>query len=235
MVSPSAYFVSNASTWDTFGKLVSREHLPAGWFAERTSTRMCDSFMHLHVGFDKTGLPDDLECHHIVVNDMSDIGSEQNVVAISIPSVFDPALAPEGKHLAHVYAAGNEPYSRWEGLNRNSDEYKALKEERSELLWRALEKVIPDVRERVDLSLVGTPLTHERFNRRSKGTYGAAIVAGDASFPGPDTPIAGLYCCGDSTQPGIGLPAVAASALIAANTIAPLEQHQRMLKKITTK
>ena len=64
--------------------------------------------------------------------------------------MFDPALAPEGKHLAHVYAAGNEPYSRWEGLNRNSDEYKALKEERSELLWRALEKVIPDVRERVE-------------------------------------------------------------------------------------
>ncbi|XRB12196.1 hypothetical protein RI054_04g20320 [Pseudoscourfieldia marina] len=225
--------ISNASTWDTFGKLVKSEHLPPSWRRERTSTPMTDSFMHLHVGFDKSGLPDDLECHHIVVNDMEDISTEQNVVAISIPSVFDPNLAPEGKHLAHIYTAGNEPYSIWEGLDRRSDEYRQLKEQRSEVLWRALEKVVPDIRSRVDLSLVGTPLTHERFNRRSRGSYGPAISAAESSFPGPDTPIVGLYCCGDSTQPGIGLPAVAASGMIAANTIAPLDRHMKLLERIS--
>lgn len=45
-------------------------------------------------------------------------------------------------------------------------------EELSQCLWAALEKIIPDVRIRAELALVGTPLTHERFLRRYKGTYG---------------------------------------------------------------
>jgi len=67
-----------------------------------------------------------------------------------------------------AYTAGNEPYGPWEGLDRNGPEYKKLKEERSQILWRAIEKAIPDVRSRVKLSLAGTPLTHARFLRRDK-------------------------------------------------------------------
>lgn len=66
-------------------------------------------------------------------------------------------------------------------------------EDRSQVLWRALERAIPDVRERAELVLVGTPLTHERFLNRHRGTYGAAISAASGSFPGPQTPIPGLY------------------------------------------
>jgi phytoene dehydrogenase-like protein len=39
-------------------------------------------------------------------------------------------------------------------------------------------------------------------------------------------------CCGDSTFPGIGLPAVAASGMIVANTLAPVQKHLEMLKDI---
>ena len=46
----------------------------------------------------------------------------------------------------------------------------------------------------------GSPLTHARFLNRYKGTYGPAISAAGGSFPGPKTPIKGLYrraalCC----------------------------------------
>ena len=36
----------------------------------------------------------------------------------------------------------------------------------------AVRKLIPDIDSRVEVSLVGTPLTHERFLRRHRGTYG---------------------------------------------------------------
>ena len=49
---------------------------------------------------------------------------------------------------------------------------------------------------------------------------------------GPTTPIQGLYCCGDSTFPGIGLPAVAASGVICANTLVSVDQHIRLLEEI---
>ncbi len=40
------------------------------------------------------------------------------------------------------------------------------------MLWKAVERVIPDIRQRAEISFVGTPLTQERYLRRAKGTYG---------------------------------------------------------------
>jgi phytoene dehydrogenase-like protein len=223
--------VSNASIWDSL-KLIPPDVLPDR-FRQRQATPACDSFMHLHLGIDGTNLPTDLACHYIVVNDW-DLGitAPQNVVLISIPSLLDPTLAPPGKQAIHVYTPGNEPYRLWEGLDRHQPAYAELKQQRSEVMWRALERVIPDIRQRCELTLVGTPLTHERYLRRHRGSYGPALSAATSLFPPGTTPLAGLYCCGDSTFPGIGLPAVAASGLIVANSLAPLSQHLALLQRI---
>lgn len=220
--------VSNASVWDTL-TLIPDGTLPSSFVRQRAETPECDSFMHLHLGIDATGLAD-LECHYIVVNDWSQgVTAPQNVVVMSIPSVLDPNLAPPGKHAIHVYTPGNEPYELWAGMKRGSVAYQQQKQERSQVMWQALARVIPDIQERTELALVGTPLTHQRYLRRHHGTYGPALAAGKALFPGATTPLSGLLCCGDSTFPGIGIPAVAASGAIAANTLAPLERHLAIL------
>jgi phytoene dehydrogenase-like protein len=191
------------------------------------------SFMHLHLGIDARGIEPDLPCHHLVVNDWEKgVTAEQNVVAISIPSLLDPSLAPAGKHCIHVYTPATEPYSLWAGLTRNSKEYKLQKEKRSQVMWQALERFIPDIRARCEVTLVGTPLTHERFLRRHQGTYGAAWNAAEGLFPSSLTPINRLYCCSDSTFPGIGVPAVAANGMITANSLARIDQHWQMLGQI---
>jgi carotene isomerase len=224
--------VSGASVWDTV-KLLPEAKLPTRFLQTSQATPACDSFMHLHLGIDATDLPARLACHYIVVEDWeTGITAPQNVVLISIPSVLDPALAPDGKHTIHVYTPGNEPYKLWQGLDRRSGDYARLKQQRSEVMWQALTRVIPDIRERCEIKLVGTPLTHERFLRRHRGAYGPAIWAGQGIFPGARTPIKGLLCCGDSTFPGIGLPAVAASGMIVANTLTPVDQHLAMLHTV---
>lgn len=223
--------ISNASVWDTL-KL-----LPPGavteHFRKKQTTPECDSFMHLHLGIDAQDIQTDLACHYIVVNDWAwGVTAPQNVVLVSIPSVLDPALAPPGKHVIHAYTPGSEPYDLWQGLDRNGAAYTEQKQQRAEVLWQAVERVIPDVRSRCDITLIGTPLTHERFLRRHRGSYGPAISARDGLFPGACTPLTGLLCCGDSTFPGIGLPAVAASGMIVANTLTPVQKHLAMLKEI---
>ncbi|HIK06459.1 MAG TPA: NAD(P)/FAD-dependent oxidoreductase [Trichormus sp. M33_DOE_039] len=224
--------VSNASVWDTL-KLVPETTLPAKFRTQRQAIPECDSFMHLHLGIDAQNLATDLACHYIVVNDWGlGITAPQNVILVSIPSIIDPSLAPPGKHVIHVYTPGNEPYAPWEGMERRSREYEEKKRSRAEVMWQALERIIPDIRSRCEITLVGTPLTHERFLRRHRGTYGPAISAAVGLFPGHSTPLPGLMCCGDSTFPGIGLPAVAASGMIVANTLAPISQHLAMLKDI---
>ncbi|KAL2608345.1 hypothetical protein R1flu_026918 [Riccia fluitans] len=225
--------ISNASVWDTAKLLPPREGVSVPFLKRADATPKTESFVHLHLGIDATGLPSDLECHHLILNDWEKgVGAPQNVNLVSIPTVFDPSLAPAGHHVVHAYTAGNEPYSIWKGMDRRSPEYASLKEERSQCLWNALERIIPDIRGRVKLKMVGTPLTHERFLRRTEGSYGPAIRAGKATWPGPFSEVPGLLHCGDSTLPGIGVPAVAASGMIAANALVPFWQQIDLLNQI---
>lgn len=221
--------ISNASFWDTAALLpASHTH-----YRQKHTLPDCPSFMHLHLGIDGQNLPSDLACHYIVVNDWQQgVTAPQNVVLVSIPSLLDSSLAPDNKHVIHVYTPGNEPYDLWQGLDRNSADYAQLKQQRAEVMWQALERIIPDIRARCEVSLVGTPLTHERFLRRHRGTYGPGIRAGTGLFPGPKTRIPGLLCCGDSTFPGIGIPAVAASGFLAAHALVPAQQQLEMLQRI---
>eukprot|EP00249_Psilotum_nudum_P016558 c25882_g1_i3 orf=294-1721(+) len=226
--------ISNASIWDTVN-LIPEHELPVDYQLRAINIPQCDSFMHLHLGIDAKRLPLDLEIHHIVVNDWSlGVDSPQNVVVISIPSVLSPEVAPKGKHTLHAYTPGTEPYDIWKGLDHRSAEYRKLKADRSEVLWKAVERVLgPGFSQQdCEVKLVGTPLTHERFLRRRRGTYGPAIKAGKGTFPGPATPIPQLFCCGDSTFPGIGIPAVAASGLVAANSLVSIHEHSKFLDTI---
>ena len=72
------------------------------------------------------------------------------------------------------------------------------------------------------MALIGSPLTHERFLRRARGTYGATF---GSVLPNCATPIPKLVLCGDSVFPGIGVPAVAVNGASAANTLVNPLQH----------
>lgn len=203
--------ISNATVWDTYAQLLEPNDLPNAYRQTALNTPAIDSFMHLHLGIQSEGL--DLTGHHVVVHDDRDITVPGNTCMISIPSVWDASLAPDGHHVVHAYTL--EPFEGWV---RDAG-YEEKKKARSQSLFRAVEKVIPDLRDRIVLELIGTPLTHARYLRRYQGTYGAGIPAGQGLFPSCHTPIRNLYRVGDSTMPGIGVPAVAASGILCANTI----------------
>jgi phytoene dehydrogenase-like protein len=210
--------------------------------AAAAATKPLGSFMHLHLGIDATGLDlSSMDIHHLFVDQWGgrdaprDLDIPHNVQIASIPSCLDASLAPPGKAVVHAYSAANEPWEAWGRLRRGTPEYEAYKRERAEPLWRALERVIPDVRARCEVALVGTPLTHARFLRRHEGSYGCAISAADVrrgahpGWPGPQTPIPGLLVCGGDCAPGVGVPAAAASGMITANTLASVRQHLGLL------
>ena len=215
--------ISNATIWDTYTKLLPKEDLPQSYRQSALDTPAVDSFMHLHLGIRAEGL-EQLTGHHVVVHDASkDITEPGNTCMISIPSVWDANLAPEGHHVIHAYTL--EPYEGW----RRDERYEERKKTRSQPLFNALERVIPDIRQRIVLELIGTPLTHAFYLRRYQGTYGPAIAARKGMFPGCQTPISGLYRVGDSTMPGIGIPAVAASGILCANTLVKPQQTSDLL------
>lgn len=244
--------VCNPSVWDS-AKLLPKEdasldELRDDWEA----TPMTRSYLHLHLGIDAAGIDlSKLEPHYTAMQSWGDVTAEQNMVAISNPALLDPSLCPPGKLVLHLYGAGNEPYDIWakaEAEGRAA--YEALKEKRAERLWSAVEEIIPDIRQRAEVALIGSPATHRRFLRRTAGTYGPAPVferfgpgkvpfrtAADArpSSRGGDggaaRGIEGLLLCGDSTFPGIGVPAAVVSGLSAAHTHLSIWEHLDLLGK----
>lgn len=222
----AATIISNATIWDTYSHLLHPQDLPPDYRQTALETGPIASFMHLHLGIRAEGL-EGLTGHHVVVHDGDrDITAPGNTCMISIPSVWDASLAPAGHHAVHAYTL--EPFADW----RRDQDYETRKRQRAEPLFRALERVIPDVRDRVVLELIGTPLTHAHYLRRYQGTYGPAIPAGQGMFPGTQTPLPGLYRVGDSTTPGIGVPAVAASGILCANSLVRAGQTRDLLSRL---
>ena len=199
------------------------------------------SFIHIHAGIDAAGLPEepnaDFPAQWAVIRNWDlpeGVEAPRNIVLCSMPTLIDPTLAPDGKHVLHAYVPATEPYEWWEGMDRNSEEYKKKKEEAADFLWSAIEEYVPDARKRAVPGTVqiGTPLTHERFLRRTRGAYGPRVEAGKNTLPGHKTPLKGLLLTGDFTFPGIGVPATAASGAITANNLVSIPQHFKMLNRI---
>ena len=71
-------------------------------------------------------------------------------MVLSIPSVLDPTMAPPGRHVLHAYTPASEPWELWAGLERDSDAYQKMKQERCAVFWRVLERCVPDIRDRCE-------------------------------------------------------------------------------------
>ena len=222
--------VMNTDVWN-LKKLIPSE-ISKKWKPKTLDPDKCDSFLHIHLGFDADGL-ENLPIHAIHVDDWErGITAERNIAVFSIPSVLDKKMAPRGKHVLHGYTPANEPWEIWEKLNPNDFAYKNLKEERCAIFLNALRKLIPDIDERIDLRMLGTPITHKKFTNTHCGSYGPALSAAKGLFPGCKTPVKNLFTCGASTFPGIGIPAVSASGAYAAEKIIGKKEFNTLLKKI---
>lgn len=187
-------------------------NLNADSTVERSLLEKCDqaeltgSFLHLHVALNKTDIDMSTLHPHYTVMDRGLEGDqiyidgvkdgpcgELNMIALSNPCVLDEDLAPDGCIVIHAYGAGNEPFDYYRTDFDSSERYQtatyeALKEQRAKPLWRAIESIIPDARERTVLALIGSPLTHKRYLMRPLGSYGAAFedCLKDGSTPIPN-------------------------------------------------
>ncbi|KAF5951940.1 hypothetical protein HYC85_009884 [Camellia sinensis] len=254
--------VSNASMWDTLD-LLAKEVIPNSYQDRIKMTLQCESFMHLHLGFDAEGISEDLKIHHIVVNDWErGVDADQNVVLISpepkrldsgkdliikvlntknsrlkdlrggrgLVAATEPPIRHPSARLADwrksihirppirriwieqiggladgyesecsrfggsVAAKGisNSPSVRQIGRLEKINPQPSARHHASvqnvavrfssvgfggSVLWRSVERVVgPGFNcEKCEVKLVGTPLTHRRFLRMNRGTYGPAI------------------------------------------------------------
>ncbi|CAH9117563.1 unnamed protein product [Cuscuta europaea] len=213
--------ISNATRWDTFGKLLKADNLPKEEEKFQKTYVKAPSFLSIHVGVKAEVLPANTDCHHFILeDDWENLVKPYGSIFLSIPTVLDPSLAPEGCHILHIFTTSS--IDDWEGLSQNS--YNAKKELVADRIINRLEKtLLPGLKSYIVFMEVGTPKTHRRYLARDSGTYGPmphGIPKGLLGMPFNTTAVHGLYCVGDSCFPGQGVIAVAFSGVMCAHRVA---------------
>jgi prolycopene isomerase len=211
--------VSNATRWDTFSKLLPPQEKPISEKRWQQRYQKSPSFLSLHMGVKANLLQKGTECHHILLEKWDKIAESEGAIFVSIPTLLDSSLAPQGHHIIHSFT--QHWIEDWQGLSPH--EYEKKKEEAAERIIDRLENIFPGLNKALDFLEVGTPRTHRRYLGREDGTYGPIPrkkLAGLLGMPFNRTAIPGLYCVGDSCFPGQGLNAVAFSGFACAHRIA---------------
>ncbi|QDU76255.1 hypothetical protein Pan97_33010 [Bremerella volcania] len=109
-------------------------------------------------------------------------------------SFYYPHTRPEGRPRSLVVSSTNARFEDW--ANLSEDEYKASKDDLAETTLDALEKYVPNVRERIDHVEVSTPKTFQRYTKHALGSsFGTKFEGLSVSRAIPEQ-IPGLYHAG---------------------------------------
>jgi phytoene dehydrogenase-like protein len=132
--------------------------------------------------------------------------SERPLLELTIPTMYDPSLAPPGKHIMGIFLQ-YAPYTLREGT------WDELREPFGDRVIGLIEEYAPNIRRIIEHRQVLSPLDLER----RFGITGGNIFHGEMSLdqmfvmrPAPGfaryrTPVAGLFLCGSGAHPGGGV------------------------------
>lgn len=95
--------ISNATRWDTFEQMLGEDCMPESEVKFRGRYKKSPSFLSIHMGVRADVLPPGTDCHHIVLEDWAMMEQPRGTLFVSIPSLLDPSIAPEGCHIIHAF------------------------------------------------------------------------------------------------------------------------------------
>ena len=221
--------LSNADPKRTFLGLVDEAELPAEFVAAVRAYRCEGSSMKINLAVSelpRSGDLDDVrgdgvaEYHRGIIElnttlaEMDAAQAEARAgrpapnphVELCIPTVHDPSLAPDGRHVVTI-DANSQPYALADAS------WDAIKEDVADRVVALLAERFPNLPGSIEHRQVLSPLDLERL----LGITGGHALHGDMAFDQLftlrpvrgwaeyRTPIAGLYLCGAGTHPGGGV------------------------------
>jgi C-3',4' desaturase CrtD len=210
---PADLVVANLPEWDIAALLGEAAPRRLKSLPERP-TPDWGAFM-LYVGIDDSAIPNGFPLHHQIVKGRP--LAEGNTVFLSVSPSWDAERAPSGgRAITMSTHTSMQPW--WDLYQNDRPAYEALKGTYTERLMAAAESVLPDVRQAAQLILPGTPVTFQRFTRRTGGWVGGFPQTGLLTGRGPRLG-PGLWMVGDSIFPGQSTAATALGGLRVARSV----------------
>src|SRR6478752_2649338 len=109
-------------------------------------------------------------------------------------SFYYPRTRPEGRPRCLIVSSTNANYDDWAKLN--ADEYEESKRDLIETTLDALDKYVPNVRERIDHVEASTPVTFQHYTKHLTGASFGTKFEGLAVSRALPQQVAGLYHAG---------------------------------------
>lgn len=188
--------LSNANIKNTLFKLLGEEHLPSDYAKEANAVRLNSSSCQVYIGI-KEGetIPD---IGDLVFTSNAKTFSSDELVDIHTTSrtfsVYYPDTRPHEDQRYAIVASLNAKWADWSNLSE--EEYIKEKERLCEETLIALEKFIPNVREKINWLEAATPRTINRYTTHMDGTsFGTKFEGLKVSMDLPEKVI-GLYHAG---------------------------------------
>ena len=217
--------VSNADPKTTFNKLVGLTNIETGVARRVKTIRMKGDAAKLHIALDGlpdfTGLTKDQMGQRLLIAPTMDYielafnackygeYSKAPAMDISIPTIHDPSLAPDGKHVMSVIVQF-APYELEGGWESHKDNFKNLIIDR-------IADYAPNLKDKIIASELLTPADLEdRFHIHGGHWHHGEIsldqILTMRPFPGASqygTSVDGLFLCSAGTHPGGGVMGLA--------------------------
>lgn len=173
----------------------------------RTKPVMC-TFICLGIETDLSDLPENIL--FLLDKPLSFAGSEINTIGINNYATFK-AYAPNGCTSVTMALMG-DTYDYWKNAKAIGT-YEQEKKQLADTIIDRLSAKLPQIKDKVVVWDVATPLTYERYCGTYKGSWMTVIGKGDKTilYPSVSENIRNLYFAGQRLQPPGGLPVAAAT------------------------
>ena len=189
--------VSNANLKQTIFRLVGEEYFDQQFVDDARAVRLNNSSTQVYMAL-KADEQIDESTGDLLFSSTAPLFRTESLLSRDITSrtysFYYPRTRPQGRPRCLIVSSTNARYEDWAELPE--EEYQASKQDLDETTLDALDKYVPNVRERIDHAEASTPLTFKHYTQHVAGaSFGTKFEGLKVSFDVPKQ-IEGLYHAG---------------------------------------
>ena len=189
--------MSNANLKATIFNLVGEDYFDRGFIDEARSVRLNNSSTQVYMAL-KSDDQIDESTGDLLFSSTAPLFRTELLLSRDITSrtysFYYPRTRPDGRPRCLIVSSTNANYDDWAKLNR--EEYEEGKRDLIETTFDALDKYVPNVRERIDHCEASTPVTFEHYTKHMNGASFGTKFEGLAVSRALPQQITGLYHAG---------------------------------------
>jgi phytoene dehydrogenase-like protein len=189
--------VSNSNLNATVFKLVGEEKFDRGFIDEARAVRLNNSSTQVYMAL-KPDEEIDESTGDLLFSSTAPLFRTELLLSRDVTSrtysFYYPRTRPEGRPRCLIVSSTNANYDDWAKLDR--EEYEASKRDLIETTLEALDKYVPNVRDRIDHAEASTPVTFQHYTKHVQGASFGTKFEGLAVSRALPQQITGLYHAG---------------------------------------